>query len=163
MGFSLPDAVRLGGAALNFAAHLRRLGHQPLLVSAVGADRFGEEALLAIAALGLDTAFVQSTDRFKTGSATVRIGPDEQTFFTIERPAAYDAVELSGTHLRQIVRWDPSWLYYGTLFPSAGPARDVLFRLFDALPHATRFYDLNLRLASKRRNSSTSCCVPPTW
>jgi len=42
-----PDATRLGGAALNFAAHLSRLRHTPLLVSAVGADRdraFSEHA-----------------------------------------------------------------------------------------------------------------------
>lgn len=140
-----PDATRLGGAALNFAAHLKRLRHTPLLVSAVGADRLGDDARSAIGALGLDMSFVQSTDRFKTGSALVRLGPDEQTSFTIERPAAYDAVDLSDAHLQQIVHWRPSWLYYGTLFPSAVQGRGVLHRLLDALPHAARFYDLNLR------------------
>jgi len=74
-----PDSARLGGAPLNFAVHLKRLGHDPLLVSAVGADAPGEKARSAIASLGLDTTFVQSTDRFKTGSALVRIEPGEQT------------------------------------------------------------------------------------
>ena len=43
---------RLGGAPLNFAAHGCRLGYDPLLISAVGADSLGEEALGAIQALG---------------------------------------------------------------------------------------------------------------
>jgi len=65
--------------------------------------------------------------------------------FTIERPAAYDAVQLSDRCIEQIVTWRPGWLYYGTLFPSSAPARAVLQQLLEALPRTTRFYDLNLR------------------
>ncbi len=140
-----PDATRLGGAALNFAAHLTRLGHAPRIVSAVGTDALGEAARAAITSLGLDTAFLQTTDRFSTGTASVRLGPGDQTSFRIERPAAYDAVELTDDSLRQIVNWNPDWCYYGTLFPSSPPARHVLRRLLDAMPHAHRFYDVNLR------------------
>jgi len=140
-----PDATRLGGAALNFAVHFKRLQHAPLLVSGVGTDAPGEEARLAIAALGLDTTFLHSTDRFGTGSAIVRIGPGEQTSFAIERPAAYDAVELTESGIRQIVAWNPTWFYYGTLFPSCVESRRVLHQLLNAVPSAARFYDLNLR------------------
>src|SRR5439155_10423550 len=66
-----PDSVRLGGAALNFAAHTKRLQHQPLLISAVGRDELGEEAARAITTLGLDTSFLQITERFKTVTASV--------------------------------------------------------------------------------------------
>lgn len=140
-----PDGARLGGAPLNVAVHLTRLGHRLLLLSAVGTDPLGCEARSAIAALGLDTRFVQSTDRFGTGRAVVRVGPGDQTSFAIERPAAYDAVALSDASVRQIVQWAPAWLYYGTLFPSSPDADRVLRRLLDALPNTARFYDLNLR------------------
>jgi fructokinase len=140
-----PDSARLGGAALNFAAHLQRLGHVPRLVSAVGADLPGEDARAAIIALGLDTRLLQSTERYKTGSASVRTGPGDQTWFTIERPAAYDAVELSADSVQQLVDWNPTWFYYGTLFPSGVQSRSVLHRLLNALPNAARFYDVNLR------------------
>ena len=63
----------------------------------------------------------------------------------IERPAAYDAVEISDAILAQIVQWKPSWCYYGTLFASRAHGRQVLQRLLDALPGARRFYDINLR------------------
>jgi fructokinase len=143
-----PASVRLGGAALNFAAHIKRLGHEPLLVSAVGTDELGDEAIQAITTLGLDPSFLQKTERFKTGTAAVRLGPGDQTSFVIERPAAYDAVQLSDGHIEQIIKWKPEWLYYGTLFSSSVNGRDVLYRLLEALPQTKRFYDLNLRPGS---------------
>jgi fructokinase len=136
---------RLGGAPLNFAAHAGRLGHDALLISAVGADSPGEEALSAIRELGLDTTFLQKTTRFQTGAAHVHPGPDDQTRFAIERPAAYDAVSISGREIERIVSQAPAWLYYGTLFASNSSGEANLDRLLNALPAAERFYDLNLR------------------
>jgi fructokinase len=140
-----PDSRRLGGAPLNFAFFLTRLHHRPMLVSAVGTDASGAEARSAITALGLDTTFLRSTDRHPTGRATVRLGPGEETSFTIDRPAAYDAIELSAAETRTLAEWDPAWFYYGTLFASCAQAREVLRALLDAVPDAFRLYDLNLR------------------
>ena len=67
-----PDATRLGGAALNFAVHLKRLGHVPRIVSAVGRDRLGDTASAEITSLGLDTTFLQRADRFEHGNG---VGP----------------------------------------------------------------------------------------
>jgi fructokinase len=140
-----PDATRLGGAALNFAAHLKRLGHVPRIVSAVGRDALGDAASAAITSLELDTTFLQRVERLNTGTASVQLGPGDRTSFVIERPAAYDAVEISDAVLAQIVQWKPSWCYYGTLFASRVQGRHVLQRLLDALPGARRFCDINLR------------------
>ena len=125
-GIAFPDATRLGGAALNFAVHLKRLRHAPLLVSAVGADprwarrRAGHHG----ARTRHDVAAVDRPvpDGPRDGAARARA---TRRRFTIERPAAYDAVELSDAGLRQIVQWNPAWLYYGTLFPSCARARHV--------------------------------------
>lgn len=138
-------STALGGAPLNFAAHARRLGYNPLLVSAVGADSLGVEARREIAALGLDTSLLQIARRFATGTARVLLGPADQTRFLIERPAAFDAIHLRETQIAEITRRAPSWFYYGTLFASAAEGRAVLDRLLAAIPAATRFYDLNLR------------------
>jgi len=140
-----PDSRRLGGAPLNFAFFLYQLQHSPLLVSAVGTDGPGTEARAAIAALGLDATFVRSTDRHPTGRATVRLGPGDETAFTIDRPAAYDAIDLTAADTAHLADWNPAWLYYGTLFPSCPRGREVLHTLLGALPEAFRFYDVNLR------------------
>jgi sugar/nucleoside kinase (ribokinase family) len=64
---------RLRGAALNFGAHARRLGHPATLISALGADEPGEQAAEMIAGLDLDTRFLQTTSRFPTAIAQVQI------------------------------------------------------------------------------------------
>jgi fructokinase len=139
------DTTRLGGAPLNFAVHLKRLGHDPRILSAIGTDALGQAAGAAIASLGLDTTLLQTTARFSTGTASVRLGPSDHTSFVIERPAAYDAVELTDAILQQVVQWTPAWCYYGTLFPSRPGGKRTLDRLLRQLPSTTRFYDLNLR------------------
>ena len=130
---------------MNFAAHAQRLGHAASLISAVGDDSLGEEAKTAIAALGLDTTFLQRTTRFPTGTARVQLGPGDRTRFVIDRPAAYDAVRVSDHELECLIQRAPAWFYYGTLFSSAAEGEAVLRRLLSALPMTTRLYDLNLR------------------
>ncbi len=136
---------QLGGAALNFAAHAKRLGHEASLISAVGVDPLGDEAAAAIDALGLDTTFLQRTNRFETGTARVQLGPGDRTRFVIERPAAYDAIRVSDRETQRLIQRAPAWFYYGTLFSSTAEGEAALRRLLAALPTATRLYDLNLR------------------
>lgn len=140
-----PDSTRLGGAPLNFAAHARRMGHAPLLMSAIGNDDLGRQAAYEIQSLGLDTSLLQRTRRFPTGRAGVSLDPLGQAAFLIERPAAYDAVTLATGEVQTLQGWSPDWLYFGTLFSSRPEGRAVLFELLRLVPDATRFYDLNLR------------------
>jgi len=139
---------RLGGAPLNFGVHARRLGHPVTLISALGADEPGEQAAEMIAALDLDTRFLQKTSRFPTGTAQVQIEHSGVTQFTIPRPAAYDAVDLSAHDLELLKQDAHGWFYYGTLFASADLGNSVLHQILRALPEAAKFYDLNLRPGS---------------
>ena len=139
------DSRRLGGAPLNFGVHARRLGHPVTLISARGADEPGEQAADMIAALDLDTRLLQTTSRFPTGTAQVSIGTGGATQFTIQRPAAYDAVDLPAGDLDLLQNCAPGWFYYGTLFASSDSGRNVLHQILRALRGATKFYDLNLR------------------
>lgn len=136
---------RLGGAPLNFGVHARRLGHPVTLISALGADEAGEQAAEMIAGLDLDTRFLQTTSRFSTGTAQVQIGHGGVTQFTIPRPAAYDAVDISDRDLELIQQYAPQWFYYGTLFASTGQGQSLLHQILRAFRGATKFYDLNLR------------------
>jgi fructokinase len=140
-----PDSVRLGGAPLNFAVHALRLGLYPILISAVGRDELGERAAREIAALGLDARMLTWSAKRKTGTASVMLDATGQPAFRIARPAAYDDLRITSAELRILKSLEPSWLYYGTLFPSAREGRVTLETLVEAMPAATRFYDVNLR------------------
>ena len=141
----LPGGAQLGGAPLNVATHLARLGHSTRLVSALGTDTLGDQARCAIRALGVDTTLLQSTARFPTGTARVDVSPSGEASFSIDRPAAYDAITIAGDTLASLAGWDAEWIYHGTLFPSCSEARAVLQQVVAAAPGAVRAYDMNLR------------------
>lgn len=142
------DVQRLGGAPLNFGAHARRLGHPVTLISALGTDDLGEQAAALIAAMDLDTRLLQKTSRHATGTAQVGLGRTGATEFTIQRPASYDAVEVSAADLALLREVDPLWFYYGTLFAATRGGKRVLGQLLEVLPETVKFYDLNLRPGS---------------
>jgi len=137
---------RLGGAPLNFAAHLHSLGHPVALVSALGDDALGREARERIAALGLDTTLIGTSARAATGTATVELNADGEPVFAIARPAAYDTLELP----QQALALEPDghetkWLYFGSLIAATPQGRENLDRLLASFAKARRFLDLNLR------------------
>lgn len=108
----------------------------------------GQEAAEAIAVLDVDTSFFQQTGQFPTGTARVQLGPGDSTRFVIERRAAYDAIRLSDHQIKMLDARASAWFYYGTLFSATLEGKATLVRLLDALPAATRFYDVNLRPGS---------------
>lgn len=139
------DSTLLGGAPLNFAVHASRLGCEALMISALGDDDLGSAARQSIGNLGLDTSMLQTTGQWSTGTAEVNLDTPGQPKFRINRPAAYDAVDLKEADLQLLTAWDPGWLYFGTLFPSVQTGKLTLMRLLRGLPRATPFYDVNLR------------------
>jgi fructokinase len=139
------DGAFLGGAPLNFAVHASRLCLTPILLSALGDDELGDRAIREIQALGIETTLIKRSKRWKTGTASVVVGPDGQPAFHIARPAAYDDLSLSDEDLNQLAGRRPAWLYFGTLFTSTKEGRATLERVIDAIPDAARFYDVNLR------------------
>jgi fructokinase len=135
----------LGGALLNFSVHAARLGHDVSLVSAVGADQRGDRALEAMRALGLSTDLIQRSDEWPTGIVTVTVADNGQPEFEIHRPAAYDSMKLDKVVLGRLTAWNPDWVCFGTLLSMHPLGHSLLFETMDALPHARRFYDVNLR------------------
>lgn len=135
----------LGGAPLNFTAHASRMLCETILISALGNDEWGQSARTAIGSLGINSRFISTDARYPTGTAAIRMEGHGNASFHIVRPAAYDRVELSDADIGEIAVWSPQWLYFGTLFLCTDQAQSTLGRIIEAIPTATRFYDINLR------------------
>lgn len=140
-----PDSERLGGACLNFAAHVRRLGHRVAFLSAAGDDERGRSARARMGELGLDCDFLQTAPGLPTGTVTIYLDPEGRPDFTIHRPAAYDAVRVGEAELARLAALRPDWICFGTLHQMDAGARAATRRLMEAFPDARRFYDVNLR------------------
>jgi fructokinase len=135
----------LGGAPFNLCAHLARLGHKAMIVSAVGNDNRGERALAKAAELGIDTRFAKRTDDAPTGISRVVLDTEGSATHEIVRPAAYDFVSLTEGQLDDLAGNRPAWICYGTLTQTAPRPRTVANQLFQRITTAKRFYDVNLR------------------
>jgi fructokinase len=135
----------LGGAPLNFAAHIRRLGHEVYLVSGVGDDDRGRHALAALQERGISSEFVQVIPGKQTGTAGVELDCDGKPIFRIVRPAAYDCVRLTVPIMQRIADLQPDWIYFGTLYHISNQALASTLRLLEEVPLARKFYDVNLR------------------
>jgi len=138
-----PDGTRvLGGAPFNLAWHLQALGLEPLLITRVGADRDGAEALEAMARWGLDVSGVQLDRRHPTGAVRVRLDRGEPEF-EIPPDQAWDHLE-AGPALAVIEGRGLALLCHGSLVARAGPSRSALGTL-RARAEVPVFVDVNLR------------------
>ncbi len=139
------DKERFGGAALNFCAHLQRLGNRATLLSAVGKDERGQMALDRMRSLGLSTDGVQEVEGLPTGIATISTGLDGEPTFVIPRPAAFDAISVDAATLARITAEGVDWLYFGTLLQTKPEIERLTTGLAQQFHPARRFYDMNLR------------------
>jgi len=132
----LPGGKQLGGAPGNVAHHARSLGADVVLVSRVGRDPLGDEALLRLESEGLSVAGVQRDEGAPTGTAAVRIDRDGQPRFELAADVAWDRIESP-----KDVRADA--VCFGTLAQRGPVTRRAIRRLLR--PGVLRVLDLNLR------------------
>lgn len=140
----LPSGPRPGGAPLNVAVRLRRLGRSSVPVSSVGADEPGDRLLDLIAREGVPLhGITRQVDR-ATGTVRVRFDHDGSPSYDIDEPAAWDRIVPSPPVVddaRAAVG-----IVYGTLAQRSPDNRSVLARLLDLVPpDALRAFDANLR------------------
>jgi fructokinase len=135
----------LGGAPFNLCAHLARLGHQALFVSAVGCDDRGQRALRRAQELGIDVRYVNSTQKAPTGISEVTLDGGGKGEHRLPRPAAYDFVHLTEEQRAALTEERPAWLCYGTLAQMQPAPRLLAQQLMEENEGAKRFYDINLR------------------
>ena len=139
----LPDKSIIGGAPFNFTYRINSLGNNGMMVSRVGDDPMGRQALQKIWNLGLSLDYIQNDRQHPTGTVDIFFDDKMNPDFTINRDAAYDYIEHT-TALERLCR-SAECFCYGTLAQRNKVSRNTLFGLFDLLDGAVCFYDINLR------------------
>jgi fructokinase len=138
----LPDGKTLGGAPANFAYISHVLGADVRVVTCVGRDEDGEEALRRLQGAGVSTEYCQRSD-FPTGSAGVQLR-NGQPCFTITENVAWDHIELDDQTLALMRAADA--ICFGSLVQrSAESRRTIQGALKAARPECLRIFDCNLR------------------
>ena len=138
----LPQGRCLGGAPLNVAYHLHKLGIESHIISAVGADELGDEALASIGKKGIATQFIERSKTRPTGTVQVELDEAGQPRFEILNDVAWDDIPVSDEVLKLAASSDA--VVFGTLAARSGRNRAALRRLLE-VPGPRRVLDVNLR------------------
>jgi fructokinase len=140
-----PDGARFGGAPANFACHAAILGGDVTILSAVGRDARGDEALAILQGFGMDATLVQRIADAPTGSVGVSVDAAGKPTFAIHAGSAWDRIVWTDALAARIAEADA--IYFGTLGQRGEISRATIRRAL-ALAEARgipRVLDVNLR------------------
>jgi fructokinase len=139
----LPEGTRLGGAPANFSVMAGRLGNHAAVLSRIGRDDLGREAVHLLDPLPSDTSFLQIDPSHETGRVTVSLN-EGQPAYTIHHPAAWDFMELTDEWVRLAERADA--ICFGSLAQRSIESRQTIQTLAaQASSRCVRIFDVNLR------------------
>ena len=138
-----PAGPVLGGAPLNFAYRINSFGYRGVMISQLGQDALGAQALKQMQALHMDTAFIQRTADYPTGTVEITLDETKSPIFTIIPNVAYDYIRHTAD-MDELVR-TAACLCFGTVAQRAETSRATLSRLLDAFTGQYALYDINLR------------------
>ena len=134
----------IGGAPLNVLGHIRRLGGEATIISAVGDDELGKASLSRLDELGIDSSYVHLS-QWGTGRAVVSLC-DGIPSYAFDTPAAWDGISLSATQLDALEKENWDVFVYGTLAQRGECSAATLSRLLERVNAREFFFDVNLRL-----------------
>lgn len=140
----LLDGPKLGGAPANFAYQAHVLGAESRIVTRVGNDELGHDALARLADLGMSAECVEVDDAAPTGTATVELKVDGQPRFTIRQNVAWDRLQGEAASRRVVAVADA--VCFGTLAQRSAVSAVAIQAMVAATPRdALRIFDINLR------------------
>ncbi|MDY6821003.1 MAG: PfkB family carbohydrate kinase [Deferribacterota bacterium] len=137
-----PDNVeKLGGAPFNVACHLKALGCEPILITAIGDDKRGKKVKDAIKKWELKKSIITTYKNHPTGACNV-INNNGVTSFEIPDKQAFDFIKIDDDTLKKLPK--KSLLYHGTLALRSNVNTETL-KIIKRTIDCYKFIDLNLR------------------
>jgi fructokinase len=136
-----PSGRTPGGAPMNVALRLARLGATVRFVSRVGCDEAGDALLDCIASAGLAIEDVQRDALHATGRVLVDLSHPTEARYTIVGPAAWDFIGEEGTACA--ATGECPVVVFGSLAARHARSRATLNRLLDSA--RIKVFDVNLR------------------
>ncbi len=140
----LPGGRQLGGAPSNFAYISSLFGNHAAVVSRVGNDDLGHEAVERVKSLGLDTSFLQQDPAHPTGTVNITVDAQGIADFRIVREVAWDYIEWNSALQELSAKADV--VCFGSLAQRQEPSRSTIHHFVRATREkCLRIFDVNLR------------------
>lgn len=138
----LPNGKILGGTPSNLVFRCNSLGERGYLLSRVGDDELGAEAIKTLKKLGISDKNVQIDQVFKTGTVEVSFDENEEAVYKVANDVAFDHIEFSAEALKLVRKAD--CLVFGLLPQRFGLSKNTLRELIKESSGSLHFFDLKL-------------------
>jgi len=135
-----PNEKHIGGAPFNFAAHAKRAGAEAFLMSAVGNDTLGQEAIERAESYGVNCEYVSVLNNISTGVCKVALDEKGIPSYMIADSSAYDFINLSSGMGQKF-----DALVFGTLALRKSHNRAIVDELLRKCSFRQVFVDINVR------------------
>ena len=123
----LPGGAVPGGAPMNVAYHLHKLGISPTLITRVGIDQRGKQLLDLLNNSHVNTNHIQLDYDIPTGIVNAAPNDHGEMQYDIVSPSAWDFIACDVA--TQSVVKEASHFIFGSLITRNKPSRDTLFQL----------------------------------
>ena len=137
----LPAGAVPGGAPMNVAYHLRKLGLDPGIVTRVGIDERGKKLIDLLNENGITTDHIQLDYDIPTGIVNAAANEHGEMQYDIVSPAAWDFIALDDVTV-ELVK-EASHFIFGSLVNRNSTSRNTLFALLETAQQ--KVLDINLR------------------
>lgn len=141
-----PDGPRFGGAPANFACSSASLSGKQwnvCIVSSVGKDELGRQALKALQSRGVNTTWVSEQNK-NTGQVLVTLDDEGRATYDFANDSAWDNIEWNYGLQKLAEKTDA--LCFGTLGQRSPLSQQTLRRFITTTqPNTLRILDVNLR------------------
>jgi fructokinase len=138
---NLPEGRNPGGAPMNVAYHLHKLGVKSHLISSVGDDAAGAALLDFLKGKGLSTNFIQTDTAHKTSEVAAAVNNNNEVSYTILPDVAWDYIHMDTSFADTIRNADA--FVFGSLSSRTGESRETLLQMVSIARY--RVFDVNLR------------------
>lgn len=137
----LPDKALPGGAPMNVAYHLKKLGVKPALITKVGRDAHGEKLIDLLSKSGITTDYLQIDEQQQTGLVYAHLKEHNEMVYDIVKPSAWDFIQWEEP-FADVVK-EAQYFVYGSLTSRSEVSKHTLFQLLEVAN--TKVLDINLR------------------
>ncbi len=136
-----PKGRKPGGAPLNVAYHLNRLGINSKIISRVGHDELGTKLLELMDEWEIPSAMCQRDKQYPTGKVMPKMDSKYDMTYEILFPVAWDYIQWDERYGSEVKQADA--LVFGSLVMRNEASRQTLLQLLQLASY--RVFDVNLR------------------
>lgn len=137
----LPIGKRPGGAPMNVAYHLQKLGIQTSVISSIGKDLAGDELLEFVKSIGLPAQYIQRNTFYKTSEVLATIKDNHEVAYEIVYPVAWDHILWKPEYEQLLKKTDV--FIFGSLGSRNADSRETLLKMLEYT--AYNVFDVNIR------------------